>query len=88
MEYDLPLEGLTLTSGLYYTGSSYGNDLNTNKLGYYATMDFGARYIMDIKELISLKFILNVANITDERYWGSQAIGSPRTYAFSVTATY
>jgi iron complex outermembrane receptor protein len=88
LEYDTPIEDFTVTGGVFYTGESYANDLNTNKLPAYATADIGLRYILRTSEYVDFKFILNVSNLNNVKYWAGQTIGSTRAVSFSISAIY
>ncbi|MEJ1962838.1 MAG: TonB-dependent receptor [Gammaproteobacteria bacterium] len=85
-EYNLPrLQGLSLTGGAYYTGSSYADGTNLIKVPEYTVVDVGARYVTGVWDRLMV-FRLDVQNVTDEAYWASPfAIGEPRTIAFSAT---
>lgn len=77
--------GLTLTGGAYYTGDSYQDSLNTNKIPGYTVADIGARYLTKWggRETI---LRLNVTNVANRNFWASSfAVGEPRTVAFSAT---
>ena len=88
-EYALPfLDGLTLTGGVYYHGSTKANQLNTVNIASHVVADLGLRYAADIMGL-NTTFRLNVTNITDKAYWvgetGSEIIlGDPRSIAFTA----
>ena len=92
-EYDIPfLEGLTLTGGVYYMGSTYRNYDNTERMPGYTTADLGARYTTDYFGF-DTTFRLNVTNITNEKYWiidplESIHISQPRTLSFSATVSF
>ena len=83
------IPGLTLTSGISYTGKEWVNDPNTLSIPCVITGDIGARYQRNIfGKDTTLR--LNVNNITDEDYWttkggGMLYLGSPRIIAVSMT---
>lgn len=84
-EYSLPwIKGLTLTGGVYYTGTQYADALNTDRLPAYVIGDVGARYETKIYGYPTI-FRLNVTNVTDKSYWMSDSfVGDPRSIAFSA----
>ncbi|MDF3057050.1 MAG: TonB-dependent siderophore receptor [Rariglobus sp.] len=85
-EYDLgEPSGLILTGGLFYTGSQYVNNTNTDKIPDFLTGDLGFRYETRVSDL-PLTFRLNVSNVTNENYWlKSNYVGAPRTVRVSTT---
>lgn len=88
-EYDLPfLEGLTLTGGVYYIGTRYADNLNTNELPAYTIGDLGARYTAALIDGLETTFRLNVTNIGNKRYWLDQPLGPQRAVVFSVEASF
>jgi iron complex outermembrane receptor protein len=91
-EYDLQfIDGLTLTGGIFYTGSAQFDDLNTVQVPSRTLLDLGARYNANLFG-IDTTFRLDVANITDKRYWsynaGEIGFGSPRTFVFTVETSF
>jgi len=88
-EYNLPFfRELTLTGGVYYTGPSYADALNTLQLPGYATGDVGARYTTQVfgKETI---YRLSVTNVLNKNYWlDSRQLGSPRTIMLNGTVKF
>jgi iron complex outermembrane receptor protein len=86
MEYDIPfLDGLTLTGGVYYTGTRFANDQNTNELPAYLLGDLGVRYAYKTR-VTDMIFRVNVTNISNERYWLDQPLGHGRAVSFSAEA--
>jgi iron complex outermembrane receptor protein len=84
-EYELPsVHGLFLTGGIYHTGKQWADNLNTDRLDAYTTLDLGIRYTTEqFGNPLTLR--LNVANVTGEKYWlNSYYLGTPRTVAFSA----
>ncbi|MFC4954349.1 TonB-dependent siderophore receptor [Acinetobacter puyangensis] len=84
-EYNLPfIEGLSLTGGVYYTGSKYKNNTNTQKVDGYTLLDAGVRYKTQIGQYPTT-LNLNATNLTNKNYWSSEwQLGAPRNIAFSV----
>jgi iron complex outermembrane receptor protein len=82
-------DGLTLSGGLRYTGSRWGDDANTTRLEPVALLDLGASYDWEN----GLVGQLNISNVTDEAYvagLGSFAtyIGDGRTVQASLGYTW
>ncbi|WP_409429836.1 TonB-dependent receptor [Kosakonia sp.] len=72
-EYDIkPVDGLTATAKVNYTGSQYANNANTKKLDSYTTLDLGMRYRMRLNaEQNEMIWRVGVDNVTNEKYWAS-----------------
>lgn len=90
-EWDTPwVEGLTLTSGLIYTGEQYVNQSNAQKLDSWVRMDAGARYTTRIGDHPTT-FRATVQNLFDTAYWsgvasyGAFSQGAPRSLLLSAT---
>ena len=83
-EYDISaINGLTLTGGVFYTGSMYENALNTVSEPSVITEDVGARYKMKL-DTHPLILRAGVSNITDKHYWVGNILGDPRIFSFSA----
>lgn len=67
---DGPLEGLGVGGGVRYTGSSWGDALNTFKVPSYTLVDAALTYDFGKRnpDLKGLSASLNVANLFDEQY--------------------
>lgn len=91
-EYDIkPVDGLTATALLNYTGSQYANLANTMKLDAYTTLDLGLRYRMKLKQN-DVVWRVGVDNVTNEKYWANVddsgtylTQGEPRTVKVSMS---
>jgi iron complex outermembrane receptor protein len=85
LEYDLPfIPGLTLTGGVYYTGSFFADATNLQALPSYTLADLGARYTTEFQGR-ALILRANVTNIADKSYWQSgNFLGDPRRYTVSA----
>lgn len=85
VEYALPsVPGLTLSSGVYYTGKQAVDPANLDFVPDFATVDVGARYQTKIAQL-PLTLRLNVSNIGNKSYWLTpNALGAARTVALSA----
>jgi iron complex outermembrane recepter protein len=90
-EYNVPqLRNLSLSAAAIYTGSSYGDLLNTDKVPAYTLYDVGARYIVDVSGLLTT-LRLDVQNLTNKHYWNGfngTRIGDPRTLLLSATVEF
>ncbi|MFW3373246.1 TonB-dependent siderophore receptor [Aliarcobacter butzleri] len=84
-EYNLPfIADLTLTGGAYYTGNTFADNSNLQKIDSYTLFDAGLRYKTKLDKYPTT-FNLNVANLTEENYWASSdTLGNPRNIAFSM----
>lgn len=86
LEYK-PLNNMDLffNSGVNYTGSFYGDNLNTDKIPSYTLVNLGARYTTSTTTY-PLTFRLNVNNAFDEEYWvNSNYLGDRRTIHASLS---
>ncbi|WP_312624590.1 TonB-dependent siderophore receptor [Scandinavium sp.] len=81
-EYDIkPIEGLTATAKVNYTGSQYADAANTKKLDSYTTLDLGVRYRMRVNaDQNDMVWRVGVDNVTNEKYWSG--VESYGTYIF------
>lgn len=76
---------IVLNMGVNYTGSSYGDNDNTDKLPSYTLLNAGARYTTKYNTY-PLIFRLNVTNLTDKAYWINPTyLGDGRTIYASAT---
>jgi iron complex outermembrane receptor protein len=70
--------GLSLSAGARYTGSSYGDDVDSFSVPAFTLFDVGARY--DLGELKAalrgLRLQLNASNLLDKTYVSSCSYGS------------
>ena len=89
-EYDTPwVEDLTLTGRLVYTGSTYYDQRNTQKISDWTRVDLGARYSFERENGKPVEIRATVQNVFDENYWASSArgflaAGAPRTFMVST----
>ena len=85
LEYT-PIESIDLAfnTGLNYTGSFYGDAMNTDKMPSYTLVNIGTRYTT--KEMgCPLTFRVNINNLMDKEYWvNSNYLGDRRTIHASV----
>lgn len=96
VEWDLPVEGLTLEGRAMYTASQYADTANALKLDSWTRFDIGARYAM---ELAGRPFNLRarIDNVTNENDWisaggypfqGYMVLGAPRTFVLSASVDF
>ena len=86
LEYK-PLNNLDLSinGGINYTGSFYGDNLNTDKIPSYTLVNLGAKYTTNTTTY-PLTFRLNVNNAFDKQYWvNNNYLGDRRTIHASVS---
>jgi len=90
-EWDTPwIEGLTLTSGLIYTGEQYVNQNNAQRLDSWVRVDAGARFTTRIGDHPTT-LRASLQNLFDTSYWsgvasyGAFSQGAPRSLLLSAT---
>lgn len=90
-DYDLSsvMPGLSINSGLYYSGEKAIDNLNTWMADSYIRMDAGIRYQQRLSDKRFATYRFNVENLTDKRYLantsgGSLDFGAPRMAKASV----
>lgn len=98
LDYDIPfIQNLAVTADVMYTAFEYIENSNTNRrrIPGWVRLDMGARYSMKnpASQDGKLTFMLNVDNVTNERYWNSGgynylSLSAPRTVRFGVTADF
>jgi iron complex outermembrane receptor protein len=88
-EYRVPaVPGLSISGGAYYTGKKYYNASNTETVPAYTVFDAGVRYATKLGSYPTT-FNFTVQNITDKVYWSNTSgMGDPRTFAFTVRASF
>ncbi|MBP8540962.1 MULTISPECIES: ferrichrome porin FhuA [Citrobacter] len=69
--YDGVLSGLTLGTGVRYTGSSYGDPANSFKVGSYTLVDALVRYDLARVGMAGSNVALHVNNLFDREYVAS-----------------
>lgn len=90
-EYDLPsIENLTLTGRLVYSGNTFYDQANTQKVEGWTRVDLGARYKVERENGKPIEIRANVENVFNENYWASSArgflaAGAPRTFMLSAS---
>jgi iron complex outermembrane receptor protein len=87
-EYELPVQGLSLTGGVYYTGKQWANATNTDRLPDFTTVDLGLRYATKVADK-PLTLRLNISNVANKNYWlTSYYVGAPRAVALSAQLSF
>lgn len=85
MDYRLPF-GLGLSAGARYTGSNYGDDMNTVKNEDYTLIDAAVHYDFG-GDMDGVRLALNARNLTDKRYINCQSGYCYRGEARSVVTS-
>ena len=76
---------LALNAGVNYTGSFYGDNINTDKIPSYTLTNIGIRYTTQTTTN-PLTFRVNVNNAFDKQYWvNNNYLGDRRTLHASVS---
>ncbi|MGK6317419.1 TonB-dependent receptor [Neorhizobium sp. DT-125] len=89
-EYDLPwIEDFTVTGRVVYSGTTYYDQANTQKVADWTRVDLGARYKFNRENGKPIEIRANVENVFNENYWASSArgflaAGAPRTFMLSA----
>ncbi|MFT8518956.1 TonB-dependent siderophore receptor [Acetobacter syzygii] len=97
LDYDIPfVKRLSVTADVMYTHSEYiETGAHRRSIPGWVRLDMGARYWL--KNPASrdgkISFLLNVDNVTNERYWNSGgynylSLSTPRTVRFAVMADF
>ncbi|WP_242010262.1 TonB-dependent receptor [Acetobacter conturbans] len=97
LDYDVPfIKRLSVTADIMYTHSEYiETGANRRSIPAWVRLDMGARY--GLKNPASkdgkITLLLNVDNVTNERYWNSGgynylSLSAPRTVRFAVMADF
>lgn len=81
------LQGLGMSAGVRYVGSSYGDDVNSFKVPAFTLLDAALRYDVGMLDpaLHGLKVQLNVSNVLDKSY--VSACDNANTCNFGVRRT-
>lgn len=97
IDWDTPwVEGLSADARLITTGTRYADSANTLKVGSWARVDLGMRYLVDVQgKLVTLR--ARIDNLTDRNYWASSGgypdngylvAGAPRTFSLSASVEF
>lgn len=83
-DYTIPgVEGLSVYGAVRYFGDVYYDTANTLKLPDYTLASLGAGYRMQLNGH-GVTWRASIDNLTDRKYWLTNSLGTPRTYAVSV----
>lgn len=94
LEQDVPfVKGLTLLGGVFYTGRTFADSLNTKVVPDYVTGDIGVKYTTLLNNANPATFRVYVQNVTGVNYFstllfGQLEIGDPRTYKVDVSVRF
>ncbi|PHR73483.1 MAG: TonB-dependent siderophore receptor [Arcobacter sp.] len=78
-------KNISLNTGINYTGSFYGDKINTDKISSYTLVNIGAKYTTKGTKK-PLTFRVNINNVADKEYWVNKGyLGDRRTVHASVT---
>ncbi|QNH22989.1 siderophore receptor [Xanthomonas sp. GW] len=84
VDYAFPgIDGLSVYAALRYFGDAWYDSANTLKLPDYTLANLGAGYRMRMHGH-PLTWRASIDNLTDRKYWITNSMGAPRTYALSV----
>lgn len=84
VDYTIPtFEALSVYGAVRYFGEVFYDEANTLKLPDYTLVNLGAGYRMHLGAR-TLTLRLSIDNLTGRKYWITNAIGSPRSYALSA----
>ncbi|MDL5367582.1 TonB-dependent receptor [Xanthomonas sp. NCPPB 2654] len=84
VDYAFPgIDGLSVYAALRYFGDVWYDSANTLKLPDYTLANLGAGYRMRMRGH-PLTWRASIDNLTDRKYWITNSVGAPRTYALSV----
>lgn len=93
VEWDLPVDGLTLDGRVSYTSSQYADTANTLELDSFVRLDIGARYAMTLAgKPFTIRGRIN--NVTNEKDWisaggypfqGYLVLGDPLSISLSAS---
>jgi len=95
LEWDTPVQGLTLSGRMVASSGQYLNAANTQKIPGWSDVELGARYTTKLAGRNTV-FRLNVANAFDRHYYSGAfsdttpiaTLGQPRTVTASVTVDF
>ncbi|MEM8506872.1 MAG: TonB-dependent receptor [Bacteroidota bacterium] len=91
VDYKLPINGLDVNGGLYYTGERFVDSSESLAVDGYFRLDLGTRYAFTIMNT-KMTARLNVRNVTNNDFIESSAFGflfgAPTTAVFSLAAEF
>ena len=91
VDYKLPVKGLDVNGGLYYTGERFVDNSESLAVDGYFRLDLGTRYAFTIMNT-KMTARLNIRNVTNNDFIESSAFGflfgAPTTAVFSLAAEF
>lgn len=92
VDYKLPIKGLDVNAGLFYTGDRFADNQETFEVNGYVRLDVGARYGF-LWGNTKMTARVNVRNVTNEQFleglaFGQFLFGAPTTAIFSLAAEF
>ena len=88
LDWDTPVEGLSLNGRVIYTSGAYLTTANTQRFDGWTRVDIGARYRTVIADK-PVVFRASLENVFDENYWLTAGtyvtVGAPRTVLVSAS---
>lgn len=91
-EYDLPwiTPGLSVTGRMIYSGSTFYDQANTQKIADWTRFDIGMKYEVEGPYGKPVELKAAIENVFDQNYWASSArgflaAGAPRTFKVSAS---
>ncbi len=93
LDWDTPVQGLSVGGRLFHTGSQWADSGNRLKVPSWNRIDAMARYATKFGST-PVRFNASVENLTNKNYWigmfndGFVMPGAPRTYRLSATVSF
>lgn len=92
LDYKLPVKGLDVNAGLFYTGDRFADNLESFEVDGYIRLDLGARYGFNCGST-KMTVRLNVRNVTNNQLieglaFGSFLFGAPTTGVLSLATEF
>lgn len=93
LDWETPIEGLSVNGRVLYFGNSFADDTNKIKVPSWARFDLGLTYDTKVADL-PMTFSLNAYNLFDRHYWstttgkwsnGMVMLNPGRTFVLSAT---
>ncbi len=92
VDYKLPVKGLDVNAGLFYTGDRFADNQETFNVDGYVRLDLGTRYGFNWGST-KMTARVNVRNVTNEQFleglaFGQFLFGAPTTAVVSLAAEF
>ncbi len=93
LDWDTPVQGLTLGGRVHYTGKQWADSGNRMRVPAWKRLDLMASYSTKIASL-PVRLNASVENVADKKYWigtfgdGFLMPGAPRTFRVSATMSF